>query len=690
MKKYTIEDFWIRRLDTGHDTSTDTSVPLVEGWSFEHEGLSTFKEAPLTLSSEVGGDGDPETSPILLVSAPGAVGKSTLAKEIAVRTGSIYIDLAKAQPVAGYTLTGGLVRSKVKSKWDNNSVTVLIDGLDEARLRTKEEAFYAFLSDVEELSKDSTVPTVLFGRTGAVQEAWLILSENVPNIAVLEIGYYKPEASVDFAEATLHTLKPNSPHQSVEREALELLLKQLRSQTESDGDRFAGYAPVLRVVAERVAKETNPSELVSTLKQVSHGEAVTLQTVVSAILEREQGKLKELEFENPSLSSTLYSPKEQLSRLIAHVYKVDNFKFSELPEMSSEDTQTYSSALETWVSEHPFLAGGPDNLSAVFEGMISAAALHDPATSASARQQELSRGSAANPFLYAFYREGKAESESSSINPEHIGVVYASVRASLARSETARLSVEGNEGAEEEESLRAEVDITIDRIDTNQSRVLRFDTDQTGIIHLGTHIENVDIETLHAHVEIGPGDEVVLVAPINIECEELSISTKKVIVESHTGKQVVFLGAEKFSGESGASVPVLRSSADLSVSWPGAKNYPWTNFATKPPSASDPRVDEALRRLRRFVTEFRSHGNKGLARSKKKIENPRMTKGTGQAILNSMLANGVLHLKQPRHYFLNVDRLSELIGATYHDCMARRFGPKAVSFVQEALRVADN
>ena len=35
----------------------------------------------------------------------------------------------------------------------------------------------------------------------------------------------------------------------VEQQAVELLLERLRSQTETDGDRFAGYAPVLQAVA---------------------------------------------------------------------------------------------------------------------------------------------------------------------------------------------------------------------------------------------------------------------------------------------------------------------------------------------------------------------------------------------------------------------------------------------------------
>ena len=360
MSSYTIRDFWKPRLGA---LECDMSAPLISGWSFQNEGLSYFMEAPLSLNdSEFGLDDDPNRSPILLVSAPGAMGKSTLARQIAYETNSIYIDLGTAEPVGANTLSGGLVRSGLYEGWTDGTTTVLIDALDEARLRVTQEAFQAFLSDLAHLSTCRTIPTVLFGRTGAVQEAWIVLSQIGADVSVLEISYYGAEESVDFAEARLQAIRPVRPHASVERQALNLLLQGLREQTESDGDRFAGYAPVLLAVAERVAKESNPSLLVA---QIDRGEQpVTLQSVVAAILERERSKLEGLPFEDLNVAAKLYSPDEQLDRLISRIYGLPT---PELPEISSADAQTYSNALETWVSEHPFLDGSDHTSSAVFE-----------------------------------------------------------------------------------------------------------------------------------------------------------------------------------------------------------------------------------------------------------------------------------------------------------------------------------
>ena len=349
MEIHTIQEFWKPRLNVARIASGT----LIKGWHFVNEGLDTFMEAPLTLSTELSADSDPERSSILLVSAPGAVGKSTLARQIAYATGAVYLNLATAEPVGGNTLSGGIVKSGLFPNWEDQSTAILIDGLDEARLRVTQEALEAFLYDVAELSKGRELPTVLFGRTGAVQDTWLVLADRDIELAVLEIGYYGPEASVDFAEARLRAARPNSAHAEAERRAVELLLARLREQTESDGDRFAGYAPVLQAVADRVAKDDNPSALVAQIERGAH--PVTLRGVVSAILERECGKLGGLPFENAKLTDILYSPVEQLDRLVARYYRTP---LPDLPAMGAKDAQIYDTVLETWVAEHPFLDGG--------------------------------------------------------------------------------------------------------------------------------------------------------------------------------------------------------------------------------------------------------------------------------------------------------------------------------------------
>ena len=100
---YTIDDFWIPRLGRRGAPLRMERAPA--GWTTNIQIFSPFIEAPLELLGDFGMDAD---YPIILVSAPGAVGKSTLASEIAARTGAILLDLAQADAVGAATVTGGL------------------------------------------------------------------------------------------------------------------------------------------------------------------------------------------------------------------------------------------------------------------------------------------------------------------------------------------------------------------------------------------------------------------------------------------------------------------------------------------------------------------------------------------------------------------------------------------------------
>lgn len=676
MAAYTIQDFWQQRLPVRRVAG----APLVKGWSFEEEGIAAFTEAPLTLSADLG-PADPQHSPILLVSAPGAVGKSTLARQVAHVTGAVYVDLATADPVGGNTISGGLLRSGLYPSWEQQTTALLVDGLDEARLRVTQEGFEAFLKDVAELSKDRRVPIVLFGRTGAIQDAWLVFGYSGAETATLEIGYYGPEAAADFAQARLQTAHPERAHGTMERKVIQLLLERLRKETEHDGDRFAGYAPVLQAVAERVAQETNVAALAA---QLERGEQpVTLQTVAMAILERERGKLKTLPFEDATVVAKLYLPDEQLDRLVARVYGLPP---PEPPAMGAKDAQTYSAALTTWVAEHPFLDGARGTSSAVFDAVIGIRALRAPASAGAALQRELSRGASANPFLSEFYLPDDGASERVHLSPEHIGVVYASLRARLAIGDTASLLVEGPEDALDEEALRAEVEITLVRRGVERARVLHFDTEQTGVLRLGAYVQDVELTVPHTRVELGPGPEVVLIAPVSIQADQLALRGERVVVECPAGmtNATVSLEANCFDGAQMASVPILRGNVSLSASWPGARAHPWTSFATEPTPVTDPRIDEALRRFRKFVTAFRSHSKGALARFQDKIEHARMTKGTGKAVLDQMVEEKILSLSG-NMYFLDPARLGAQTGATYADCAARRFGAKTIEFIKRAL-----
>ena len=694
MVNFTIDEFWSSRLA---GIAREETAKAVLGWSFQASEWDEFlfTEAPLTHSTkEFGDEVDPKTCSILLVSAPGAVGKSTLAKQIALKTGSIYVDLAAAEPVGGNFLTGGLARSGKYASWLNGSTSAMIDGLDEAMLKSRREGFEAFLRDVADLAVSREIPTVLFGRTGSVMEAWLHLDDLAPGeVAVLEIGYYDHETAVEFAVASLKSLRQrsgrrNEQHPSVDRDAVKELLGKVRDkQTELDSNRFVGYAPVLQAVAAHVNLYDNPSQLISEL-EVRGASPLNLQGIVTSILEREQGKLKGLKI-NQELKEKLYLPDEQLDRLVAEIYGAPP---PPLPSsMSPEDRVTYSDALEDWVAQHPFYDKGSQNPpSVVFHAAICAHALLSSSTAREkVAMEELSRGDAANPFLYHFYINASERLGLPSLAPEHVGILYSSIRSSLAQGEFANLFIEDLNDPENAHEW-ADVEIQVSRFGGEDSFL--FNTDIAGPVCFGPHVRDAVVLLPRGKVEIGQGGEVVLVAPVDVQCQVLTLLADRVIVEnspesSEVDTYGVYLQARQYSGSQMSSVPITRSSAKLFVSWPGAEGYPWHDFKVEisTPTDDDPNLYEALRRFRMFVVTCRGLGrNQGIAQSRRKIDSGRMTKGPGQQVLDLMLSEMILY-RSHSLYYLSTDRLAQLTQMNYADCMAFQFKPEAIDFVKRAL-----
>ena len=176
-----------------------------------------------------------------------------------------------------------------------------------------------------------------------------------------------------------------------------------------------------------------------------------------------------------------------------------------------------------------------------------------------------------------------------------------------------------------------------------------------------------------------------LVAPLSIECGNLSINAESLDVKASSGKtdSVVFLRSEQFQALRPPAL-FVREPGSFFVSWPGARAHPWTSFATEVCESDSTDITDALRRLRRFLTAFRARGQKQLGRFKGKIESDRMTKGTGHAVLAALLREGILTVDD-KWYILDTEALGEKLGVSYVDCQAHRFGDLAINFVRRAV-----
>jgi hypothetical protein len=329
----------------------------------------------------------PEIARIILVSAPGAVGKSTYAMQICAALDLCNLDLARAGPVAEHSFIGGATRalgSTVASRIKNGEIGILIDALDEAQLKVPPESYQAFLGDIASSTPDEGPPIVLLGRTEAVEDASLYLSDAGIDAAVLEIQFFDATQSAEFVRR--HFESRDEAHIASRRpvfvETALTIVARLREvvggETSEDSRAFAGYAPVLEAVCKAIAQEQNPM----TTPQVAGTAPIEiLSGICDRILDRERAKicdnLRTAQDSEQIEGANLYSLDEQRQRLWAKLF--GHKQPDAPPGLSAGLARAYDDAVKSLFPSHPFLRGdGIAPANSVFGADLAAHFLLEP------------------------------------------------------------------------------------------------------------------------------------------------------------------------------------------------------------------------------------------------------------------------------------------------------------------------
>lgn len=312
-----------------------------------------------------------KNSRFLLFSAPGASGKTALAKFIARKKMGLYWDLSQIK-LGDNSFHGTLLRAigadKLAGYFEkiNSGKTVLIlDAFDEAEMISGRSGIETFLKDLDDITKDSTAPSIcLFGRTeSAVYIAEYCKEHNI-NYSHYEISFFEEYNAKKFVmEKVIHD--GNSVTDVVEKCINEQfsIIKQLLGKDEL-AKTFLGYAPVLEALAGAFDKERNTIKLLERLK----GESVTSTRIIfdilDELLDREQKKvcnaLKEKWTKTyPEFAdwADVYSKKEQMVRLVEYIVleeiEADSYYLNE--KIPDELYVDYIDAIKGFLPQHPFL-----------------------------------------------------------------------------------------------------------------------------------------------------------------------------------------------------------------------------------------------------------------------------------------------------------------------------------------------
>lgn len=664
---------------------------------------------------------------VVLVSAPGALGKSTLARYIACTTGTPLWDLAATSPVALGAVDGALVDSfgdpafpAVIEAISSGTLSLIIDALDEGRLKTPASAFSAFLDNLARRAckgPSEGPPTfILFGRTRIVEDIWETLEGAGASTEVWQIEPFSDEQSRRYIDArALRVARPEvrdaiARHRAnfeQLRDALRDQVSRLLSAAEGDSSQvqhFLGYAPVLDALAFFLTRSGDFAELRHDVAQLGDRllardgvrPSDLLSSIIERILVREaqqkvEGAIRAaLAAEARSLGwdqwTRLYNAPEQVQRLLAVVLQVAHTVTE--PSLPPSLRMAYEQQMQSWVREHPFLRDGREPANSIFEAFLLARGLRESSTLRDATLRRLREPRKPLPWLADFLFAVLGETPA--LKHDELGPVYESL---LARERAdAQLFLELGESEQPGSGAALEGEFQIEG--GNREETLPFlITSGAGatlsfprrLRRAMVNVEQYDVElgSNAGSFELGPG--------VTLTCNQLIIDARELVV--HVDRQTddggVALEATQYIGPFVERPRLLLSSgqsdAQFSVCWPDCMAFPWTEFASEAVPPLDPRVALAYIRLRRIAMTFRSHKKGALKRRATKVESTRVLQGDGgRLLLERMRKVGILR-REAQIYEWMSDRASEIVGLSWQHLKARKVTPKTVAFLSAFL-----
>jgi len=542
---------------------------------------------------------------IILLAAAGALGKSTLAAELASSTGSPLWDLAQVNVGTG-TLTGTLVGAYeseglgVMKRLREGNFLLVMDALDEAQVRAGSENFDTFIQDLaKEMAAPRPRPTVLLLARHEIA-GWIecLLDEARVPLARYQIALFDEQRAHTFLDRWLDARRARDRKEALHRqqtvpyaEARTALLdlvyrifgvsrEEAWTRSGPDGEAregpvkgFLGYAPVLEVLAEFL-DVGNYHVLANEIRDglgVAHDPWEFLSRIVLRILEREATRAQELVRARLQAIAAechwsdwnrLYQPEEQCSRILGHHLGPASPKIA--TQLPARLISPYEDALKTRLPDHPFITTGQQFSNVVFKEYVYAwgVTYADNTLAVPLRNAMRSRE---DPFLpsqmFGYFVRSFGEAGPPVLDGQDFGILYESL---LARSTRTELQL-----SKDKDVLAATA--------TDPDCGMHYDVhllDTGSGIHIWRRLSNATID-VPGTIQLGfPSQRFTLGPSVFLNGGELVLGSDDFEVDASGN---VDLRAGKQSALAYPTKLRVRNETDgrLRVAWPGI-GFPWS------------------------------------------------------------------------------------------------------------------
>jgi len=638
-----------------------------------HKSIHLIKKEPFYVGTNFKQISSNLNPRFILVSAPGATGKSAFAEFIAYKHNSIYWNLSELIIGDGsfqgtlYKALGALNISNYAKLLQNGDATLVIDALDEAEVISGRRNVETFLLEANDFLEDANGPSiVVLSRTETAQNiATLFKSHTIPYIH-FEIDYFPNSNAKEYVLKTVENKRNVTP--AIEKCVDEYFAKVQSIITDKDTlKNFLGYAPVLQAIATHITEISNTSALLSDLKDNSD-EVFLINNVMENLLQREHDKLtcafkERLQEDQIEISNwdLIYDKEEQLSRLLYYILLNDidtsSRFFDNIPYDFIDD---YVEMLKVFLPQHPFIQNAfsdgliqnpkIDFAGPAFRDYCLAYALLNGNDEASAElyyQQEAATSRFPSPLFWNHY----IDLSNNHINSKHFAYVYEAYRSKTSIGSQASLDV-----LYDNFDSKATFSITKDNkmietttLDLDVYDYMAFDS-----------IINTSIDA-DCTVSVGQKD--------NCSIENSAINCKSIILCSNTvsiqafDPGATFINCEKEIKYNGTIPPnvIVNNQGTIKIDFPNIFEFPKC-FKYKVDLKENKDSEDIytfIYYLRKIFSYFRTHKKDMPARDAEKIDYVVVAESPIKSSIFNFLKDKSIIFRQAHLYKINMEKLAE-------------------------------
>lgn len=633
---------------------------------------------------------------IILISAPGATGKSAMTKNLSNSLKVPIFDLGAHEPVGSFSLLGMLYNTLEPAEMgafiqgiQNGYVTLLIDAIDEGYVKAGHAAFNSFLMDIAGMAKNANgLPFIMFGRTNILEYTSLLMEENGVPVTLLQIEPFSIKQARQFIDNQMNDDAFNK-YQKDYTDSRDFIIQSIEGFFKNENDvkeklyhRFIGYAPVLQSIAFLLNQKNNYHLLLNELKNCPKKNIELVVSILSGILERERTKFANeigtlLDGYPASFASDVrkraYSIEEQCIRILQYSLGVDEVYALTDDEVFNAE---YSKKSTTWVKEHPFLEERKFR-NVVFESFSLANVVRDEKLRVFLKTYMAQPGRGVSYMFFDLYRVLHGEDQP--ILMCYLPYLIESFQMMDRTDSKGEIVVIGD--ITEDGSVDCDVSFVNDR--SEEEYIFSMFCARTERLELGDSISNL---VLDAPICLSiDKKQVEFVAPVSIHCCEANIVSEDLVLTASGNEKLVVFVSEVFNAQSKSGklqTITKKGNANLGIVTDSMLFFPFVNYQLEgiQKVEQDPDFREKYQKLRHVLLHFRSRNKDKLAKYKCKISNRICKNHIAKAVLAALLESGVL-AEDETMYYINQDKLSEVLGVNFSGLRTYEVTDKLRSFL---------